>query len=110
MLTFQPIKANFVYEVLQNYPKIDEFCSWKMEPAVKAKMLTYVLPTEKRLIVSLWKFFATNAAFTLNGFDNQEWNVTFVKTDFQVLKLKFHACKFKQDFYPLPKLLSNLHV
>jgi len=40
-----------------------------------------------------------------NGFDNQERNLTFVmKTDFQVLKLKFHACKFKQDFYPLHKL------
>jgi len=24
-LTFQPIKANFVYEVLQNYPKINEY-------------------------------------------------------------------------------------
>jgi len=28
ILTFQPIKANFLYEVLRNYPKIDEFCSW----------------------------------------------------------------------------------
>jgi len=27
-LTFQPIKANFVYEILRNYPKINEFCSW----------------------------------------------------------------------------------
>jgi len=27
----------------------------------------------------------------LNGFDNQERNLTFVKTDFQVLKLTFHA-------------------
>jgi len=25
-----------------------------------------------------------NAAFTLNGFDDQERNLTFVKTDFQV--------------------------
>jgi len=24
-----------------------------------------------------------------------------MKTDFQVLKLKFHACSFKQAFYPL---------
>jgi len=38
----------------------------------------------------------SNAAFTLNGFDNEERNLTFVKTDFQVLKLKFHACNFKQ--------------
>jgi len=32
----------------------------------------------------------TNAAFILNGFNNQERNLTFVKMDFQVLKLKFH--------------------
>jgi len=25
-----------------------------LEPAVKAKMLTFVLPTEKRLVVSFW--------------------------------------------------------
>jgi len=43
----------------------------------------------------------TNAAFTLNGFDNQERNLSFVKTDFHVLKLKFYTCKFKKDFYPL---------
>jgi len=30
--------------------------------------------------------------FTLNVFEDQERNVTFVKTDFQVLILKFHAC------------------
>jgi len=29
-----------------------------------------------------------SAAFTLNGFDDQERNLTFVKTDFQVLKPK----------------------
>jgi len=33
----------------------------------------------------------SNAAYTLNGFDDQERNLTFVKTDFQALKLKFHA-------------------
>jgi len=27
ILTFQPIKANFLYKVLQNYPNINEFCS-----------------------------------------------------------------------------------
>jgi len=48
ILTFQPIKANFVYEVVRNYPKIDEFCSWN----VKAKMLTLVLPNE-----NIWTFF-----------------------------------------------------
>jgi len=33
-------------------------------------------------------------AFTLNGFVDQERNLTFVKTDYQVLKLKFLACSF----------------
>jgi len=46
---------------------------------------------------------ATNAAFTLNGFDDQERNLTLVKTDFQVLKFKFHACIMKQAFYLLHK-------
>jgi len=36
--------------------------------------------------------FVTYATFTLNGFDDQERNLTFVKTGFQVLILKFHAC------------------
>jgi len=45
----------------------------------------------------------SNAAFTRNGFDDQERNLTFVKTDFQVLKLKFHPCSFKQAFYHLHK-------
>jgi len=43
------------------------------------------------------------AAFTLNGFDDQEWNLTFEITKFQVLKLKFHAFNFKQAFYSLHK-------
>jgi len=30
--------------------------------------------------------------------------LTFVKADFQGLKLKFHACNFKHAFYPLHKL------
>jgi len=38
--------------------------------------------------------------FALSGFDDQERNLT----DFQVLKRKFHACNFKQSFYPLHKL------
>jgi len=33
---------------------------------------------------------------TLYDFDDQERNLAFVKTDFQILKLKFHACNFKQ--------------
>jgi len=36
----------------------------------------------------------------LNVFDDQERNLTFVKTNFQVLKIKFYACNFKQAFYP----------
>jgi len=44
-----------------------------------------------------------NAAFTLSGFDNQERNLTLVKTVFQVLKLKIFACNMKQVFYLLHK-------
>jgi len=40
----------------------------------------------------------TNAAFTLSGFDDQERNLTFVKTAFQVLKLQFLACNIKQTY------------
>jgi len=47
--------------------------------------------------------FEFNPAFTLNGFDNQERNLTFVKTDFQVLTLKFLACSMKETFYPFYK-------
>jgi len=43
-------------------------------------------------------------ALTLNGFDFQKRNLTLVKTDFQVLNLKFYACNFKQTFYLLHKL------
>jgi len=46
---------------------------------------------------------ASNTAFTVNGFDDQERNWASVKTNFQVLKLVFHACNFKQTFYPLHK-------
>jgi len=45
----------------------------------------------------------TNTSFTLSGFDDQERNLTFVKTAFQILKLKFHACSTKQAFHPLYK-------
>jgi len=48
----------------------------------------------------------TNAEFTLNGFDDLERNLTFVKTVFQMSQLKFHACNFKQAFYPLHKLYN----
>jgi len=42
------------------------------------------------MIYSILRSYAeTYAAFTLNGFDDQERNLTFVKTVFQVLKFKF---------------------
>jgi len=44
----------------------------------------------------------TYAAFTHNGFDDQEQNLTFVKTAFQVLKLKSLGC-MKQALYPIHK-------
>jgi len=47
------------------------------------------------------------AAFTLNGFDDQKRKLPFVNTDFQVLKLKFYACNFKQAFYPLHRLYES---
>jgi len=37
------------------------------------------------------------AAFTLNGFNDQKRNLTFVKTYFQVLKLKFYRCNISPD-------------
>jgi len=57
----------------------------------------------------------------LNGFDNQERNLAFVKTAFHVLKLKFLTSSMKQAFYvltrkylltsiPFGTWLSNLHV
>jgi len=45
----------------------------------------------------------TNTAFTFSGFDNQERNLMFAKTAFQVLKLKFFACSMKQALYLLHK-------
>jgi len=41
----------------------------------------------------------SNAAFTLNDFDDQERNLTFVKTNFQVFKLEFH-----------PAIISRLSI
>jgi len=52
ILTFQPIKANFVYEVLRNYPKKNEYQQSRL-----IKMLSFVLPTENRLVASFWTFF-----------------------------------------------------
>jgi len=44
----------------------------------------------------------------LNGFDNQEQHLMFVKTDFQVSKLKFYSCNIKQAFYPFYKLHTGI--
>jgi len=38
------------------------------------------------------------AAFTLNGFNDEKRNLTFVKTDFQVLIVKFYTCNFNRLF------------
>jgi len=56
-----------------------------------------------KIWISAYSIWITNAAFTLNGFDDQERNLMFVKMDFQVLKLKFLAYNMKQAFYPLQK-------
>jgi len=37
----------------------------------------------------------SNAVFTHSGFDDQERNLTFVKTAFQDLKSRFLACNMK---------------
>jgi len=61
------------------------------------------LPRNRIKILSTsYGFCQSYAAFTLNGFDDQERNRMFAETDFQVLKLKFHACNKKQALYPLP--------
>jgi len=45
-----------------------------------------------------------------SGFDDQERNLTFVKTHFQVLKLKYQGYNFKQALYPLMNyILRDLH-
>jgi len=52
----------------------------------------------------------SNAAF-FNGFDDQEQNLTFVRTDFQVLEHKYHACIYMQAFYPLiSRNLNNIKI
>jgi len=45
----------------------------------------------------------TYAAFTLNGFGDQERNLRLMKTAFPDLKLKFLACSMKHAFYPFHK-------
>jgi len=54
ILTFQPINANFI---IRSFTKLSEDKRILfLEPAIKAKLLTFVLPTEKRL-VSFLDFF-----------------------------------------------------
>jgi len=59
---------------------------WTPQPLhSSAERITYInllLKTYSWIICYFPK--STNAAFTLNGFDNQERNLTFVKTDFLV--------------------------
>jgi len=45
----------------------------------------------------------TYAAFTLNGFDDQEQNLGIAKTNFQVLKQKFRVYGIKEAFYSFHK-------
>jgi len=53
ILTLRPIKAR-----VRNFTKLSEDKRILfLEPAVKAKMFTFVLPTEKRLVVLFWSFF-----------------------------------------------------
>jgi len=56
-----------------------------------------------RYCILVMSLVVLNAAFTLNG-DDQEPNLAFVKTHFQVLKLKFHVCSFKQAFHPVQNI------
>jgi len=47
--------AKFVFEVLQNCYEVRRILL--LETAVKTKMLTFVLLSEKSLVVSIWTFF-----------------------------------------------------
>jgi len=64
-----------------------------------------IIPSELKILKLYLLKDKSYAAFTLSGFDDKERNLTFVKTDFQVLIVKFLACNFKQTIYPLHKLL-----
>jgi len=67
-------------------------------------------PQQTKLYLKGLLLKVTYSPYTHNGFDDQERNVMFVKTDFQVLKLKFHVCNFKQDFYPLLIYRANSQI
>jgi len=71
-------------------------CWLSYQPRLRFKYHRYA-----NLYGVLFKKHEINAAFTFNGFDNQERNLTFVKMTFQVLKFKFHACSMKQAFFPV---------
>jgi len=50
----------------------------------------FLVPRCRRVwMIVIQKVLAAYAAFTLNGFDDQERNLTVVKTDFQVLNTNF---------------------
>jgi len=60
--------------------------------------LTFQFDLNVNVIVVKQNFSSAKTYYTalaLNGFDDQERNLTFVKMDFRVLKLKLHACNFK---------------
>jgi len=83
-------------------------------------VFTYILlkrTNSCRAFYSLFKFYIWNVPIkciyyylcrVYTCFDDQERNLTIVKTDFQVLKLKFHACNFKQAFCLLHKSIIAL--
>jgi len=75
------------------------FCS----PFANWKLTDYEIVLIFFIIYRHYGIYVTYAAFTHNGFDDQERNLTFVKTAFQVLKLKFLACSMKQALFPLHK-------
>jgi len=59
------------------------------EKDTRSCQVHWVVPPCTTLSCLLFSLSVINAAFTLNGFDDQQRNMTFVKTHFQVLKLKF---------------------
>jgi len=69
-------------------------------------MLYQINLTKLKLIIFSYKFgffqvyLKLIPRLHLTVFDDQERNLTYVKTDFQFLKLKFHASNFKQGLYP----------
>jgi len=78
-----------------------------MAPSIQTEIKAFVQnQTSSGSIIS--NEYLTYSAFTLKGFDDQERNLTFVKTDFQVLKLKFHACILLQAFRSVPGCQTSM--